>query len=81
MANFHKETVEQLVDLVGAAGLESFADLKPKHINRRVQGTDIKTYAQLYPTIDAGCLLNADTIPEHWRDDWQSADAQRWSAA
>ncbi len=81
VANFHRETVEQLVDLVGAAGLKSFDDLKPKHINRRVQGTDIKTYAELYPKIDSGCLLSADTIPEDWQSDWQNADPQQWHAA
>ena len=81
VANFHRETVEQLVDLVGAAGLKSFDDLKPKHINRRVQGTDIRTYAELYPKIDAGCLLNTDTIPEDWKRDWQNADPQQWQAA
>ena len=48
-----------------------------EHINRRVQG-DVKTYAQLYPVVDDGCLLDVNTIPEDWRDDRQRADAKRW---
>jgi len=78
VANFHKATVENLVELIAAAGLESIGDLEPRHINRRIQGTDIKTYAQLHPQIDPGCLLNEATVPVEWRDDWLAAGATRW---
>ncbi len=78
VANFHEETVTNLAELVGAAGLDSLAGLGPEHINRRVQGTDVRTYAQLYPVVEAGCLLAEDTIPENWWDDWHRADARRW---
>jgi len=66
------------MELVGAAGLNSIEDLRAKHINRRVQGTDVRTYAQLYPTLEHNCLLNDMSIPETWRDDWLAADSQRW---
>ncbi|MCL4162604.1 UNVERIFIED_CONTAM: hypothetical protein GTU68_047837, partial [Idotea baltica] len=57
VANFHRQTVTNLVELVGAAGLNGIHELEPKHISRRVQGTEVKNYAQLYPSISAGCLL------------------------
>ena len=78
VANYHAATVENLTELIAAAGLDSISQLKPMHINRRVQGTEIKTYAQLYPSIDPGCLLNVSTVPEDWTDDWQLASAERW---
>lgn len=78
VANFHRETVKNLVELVAAAGLDSVKELTAKHINRRVQGTDVKTYAQLYPLITDRCLLDDDAIPESWVDDWQAADASGW---
>ena len=78
VANFHEETVKSLAELVGASGLDSLAELGPEHINRRVQGTDVRTYAQLYPVVEKDCLLSVDTIPENWRDDWDKADAGRW---
>ena len=81
VAQFQKETVTQLVELVGAAGLERLDQLEPKHINRRVQGTEVKTYAQLYPKIESGSLLQASTIPDDWKEDWDMADSQRWEAA
>ena len=78
VANFHRQTVTSLVELTGAAGLSSIEQLRPKHINRRVQGTDVQTYAQLYTSLDGACLLKTSTIPEGWQDDWSSADSQRW---
>jgi glutamate synthase domain-containing protein 2 len=78
VANFQRQTVKNLVELTAAAGLSSIEELKPKHINRRVQGTDVKTYAQLYMSLDHDCLLQPKTIPLDWRDDWNSADSQRW---
>lgn len=78
VANFHRATIDNLGELLAAAGLDSLDELEPKHINRRVQGTDIKTYAQLYPGIGPGCLLAEDTIPDDWRDDWKSARSDRW---
>jgi glutamate synthase domain-containing protein 2 len=78
VANFHRQTVANLVELTGAAGLSSIDQLRPKHINRRVQGTDVQTYAQLYTILDEACLLKTSTIPDDWRDDWNSANSQHW---
>ncbi|GLS91113.1 FMN-binding glutamate synthase family protein [Psychromonas marina] len=78
VANFQRETVRNLVELVGAAGLNGIDELKPKHINRRVQGTDVQHYAQLYPTIEENALLDEAQIPESWRDDMREANAASW---
>lgn len=78
VANYHRATVENLVELLAAAGLDSLDQLEPKHINHRVQGTNIKTYAQMYPGIEPGCLLNESTVPEGWKDDWNSANSGNW---
>lgn len=78
VANYHEATIENLLELLGAAGLESLDELEPRHINRRIEGTTIRTYAQLYPGISPNCLLHSETIPNEWKDDWQSANAQGW---
>ena len=78
VANFQNHTVTNLVELIAAAGLDSLDQLKPKHINRRVQDTDVKTYTQLYPNITDECLLVPETVPAGWQDDWQTADANTW---
>lgn len=78
VANFHRETVTNLVELVGAAGLKGIQDLKPHHINRRVAGTEVKNYAQLYPCIMLNSLLDEQKIPKDWKDDWSKATAIAW---
>ena len=78
VANYHAETVTNLVELVAAAGLDHLSDLGPEHINRRVQGTDVRTYAQLYPLIASGSLLDGSALPDHWEDDWRMASASTW---
>lgn len=78
VANFHRRTVTNLVELIGAAGLNGIQELQPHHINRRVQGTDIKNYAQLYPSIAANCLLEEHTRPSDWKDDWDIASSSAW---
>ncbi|WP_426356965.1 FMN-binding glutamate synthase family protein [Pseudocolwellia sp. HL-MZ19] len=78
VANFQRETVKNLVELVGAAGLNSVEELEPKHLNRRVEGINIKTYEQLYPTINVNVLLDEVVIPESWRYDMAQANAASW---
>lgn len=78
VANFHSQTVTNLVELVGAAGLTGVDKLQPKHINRRVEGTEIKSYAELYPCIEKGSLLDEQSIPLDWKSDWNDANANAW---
>lgn len=78
VANFHAETVENLTELVAAAGLDKLDQLGPRHINRRVQGTEVKTYEQLYPLIEPNSLLEGGVLPDHWEADWKMANASSW---
>lgn len=78
VANFQRETVANLVELVGAAGLNGIHELEPKHINRRVQGTEVKSYAQLYPVMEKNALLDDKNMPEAWRYDMDQAKAAAW---
>lgn len=78
VANFHRHTVKNLVELVGAAGLDGIHELEPRHINRRVQDSEIKNYAQLYPSLASKCLLDDATVPDSWCDDWNAANAAAW---
>lgn len=78
VANFQRETIVNLMELIGAAGLEGIHQLEPKHINRRIEGTNVKNYAQIYPRLLPGCLLDDHSIPESWRNDWDAANAAAW---
>ncbi len=78
VANYHKSMIKSLMELVAAAGLHSLAELRPSHINHRVNGTDIKNYSQLYPCITDRCFLSEKDIPEDWRVDWEQAVSSAW---
>jgi len=78
VANYHASTIDNLLELVATAGLTSLEDLRPWHINRRVNGSEIKHYAELYTFIEDGCLLDDSRIPLDWRHDWSQADPQSW---
>lgn len=55
--NFHKDTILNLAELLGAMGLESPKGLLRKHIHRRLTQTKTTTYEGIYPSIDEGIFL------------------------
>jgi glutamate synthase domain-containing protein 2 len=75
VTKYHAAMIENLVELIAAAGLDHLDDLRPKHINHRVEGTEVHNYAELYPCITEDCLLSDSTLPEKWRNDWTEASA------
>ena len=78
VANFHHETVRSLLDVVAAAGLSSPHELGPGHIMRRVSPTQIKSYADIYPRVAVGSLLQ-EPLPEILAHDWRGANAQTFA--
>ena len=78
VAAYHGALIENLVELIAAAGLKNLDELRPAHINHRISGTDVRNYAELYPAIANNCLLDAATIPAEWKSLWAEASADRW---
>ena len=63
VANFHKNTVESFVELMGAMGIDNPEKINRSHVYRRVFMNMVKTYADIYPSIPEGCLLEGGDIP------------------
>lgn len=63
--NWHRETVEALLELLGAAGIDHPDDLRPRHIHRRVSQTRVATYEQIFQYLPAGSLLEPP-YPKGW---------------
>ncbi|WP_223787314.1 FMN-binding glutamate synthase family protein [Marinicella meishanensis] len=78
VARYHQQMMKNLAELLGAAGLKSLSQLTPAHIMHRYQGTVVKSYEQMFPTLAPGVLLNDETRPTAWAADWQAADATHW---
>jgi len=78
VAAYHHAMIENLLELLAAAGLEKLEDLRPGHIHQRVSGTVVKSYDEMYPPIPDHCLLDDPDIPVKWKATWDRADANSW---
>lgn len=65
--NFHHKTLHAFVELLAATGLAQPSDLQRRHIYRRISGSKVMRYDQLYPLIPVGCLLNSENLPELYK--------------
>ncbi|WP_295133278.1 FMN-binding glutamate synthase family protein [uncultured Reyranella sp.] len=79
VANFHRATLSELAELTAAAGLDHPTDFKPIHISQRVSGSEVKTFADLYPALAEGELV-AGTDNPRWRKAWDMAHADSFRA-
>lgn len=68
VANYHHETVKAAVELMAAAGIDHPDKLHRSHIYRRVSANQIQTYAEMYPNLLRGSLLEAP-YPGGWELD------------
>jgi glutamate synthase domain-containing protein 2 len=78
---FHRDTVEAFMELVASNGLQSPADIRPRNVLRRVDAVTIKPFSEVYEYLPEGCLLQPASIPAHWRDRWERADADAFNTA
>ncbi len=79
VANFHRATLATLGEVLAAAGLEHPRDIRPIHISRRISGSEVATYAELYPTLAPGELITG-TRDRRFRDAWAIADPAHFRA-
>lgn len=73
--NFHLETITAFRELLGAAGLTDPSGLHRGLIHRRVSQVDVLSYAEIYPYLDPGALLN-DPVPDPYDATWHAVDAR-----
>src|SRR5215813_14061680 len=80
VANFQRETVKALAELVAAAGLEHPGQLRPEHFMRRAAPDRVVTFADLYRFLEPGELLNGTDHPR-FQAAWEMARADRFAPA
>jgi len=78
VANYHASIIHNLHELIAAVGLSNSNELSLEHINHRVQGTLIKSYAELYPPTAKGVYLDPTKIPRIYKKHWENSTAERW---
>src|ERR1700759_2029666 len=77
---FHHATLHALAELIAAAGLDHPQEILPIHFSQRVSSTEVKSLAQLYPTLRPGELIDG-TEDERFKDAWAMARAESFSPA
>ena len=84
--NFHKNTLANLADLLGAAGLNHPDQVMESHIMLRDSSGQAKPLASVVPHVDAGALLVAEhdhivlgSLPEPFKTYWPKAGAQTFA--
>ena len=76
VANFQRATVASAAQMVASMGLESFDELQPSMLNRRVDYARTRTYAEIYEWLMPCELLECP--PEAWLSDWIEASAEEF---
>ena len=74
VASFHASTMNALIELTAAAGLDHPNEFRPHHFSRRVSASEVMTFAELYPPLAPGELVDGARDPL-FRQAWQKANA------
>src|SRR5271165_5431907 len=72
VANLHGATMQSLIELTAAAGLDHPSEFAPEHFSRRVSPSEVMTFRQLYPPLAPGELLRG-TRDLRFREAWELA--------
>lgn len=77
-ANYHKQTIHSLAEMLGALGLNAAYELRPWHIMHRLSANETKHYGELYHFLRDGELLQ-DPLPIDYARACHSASAETFS--
>src|SRR5450631_1036477 len=78
--NYQRATLHALAELIAAAGLEHPQQIRAIHFSQRSSTTEVRSFAQLYPSLRPGELIDGTSDPRY-RDAWAMARAETFAAA
>ncbi len=78
VARFQYETVKSAMDLLASAGIAHPDEVDRSVVSMRVDRTTIQTFAETYPELEVGCLLNEQTVPKNFLAFWKKASVDRF---
>ena len=82
VANFHRNTVRALAELVASAGLDHPSALGPHHVFRRAAHDRVSSYAEQYPALAPGQLLaDPQAAPQAFAQAWRMATGDSFAPA
>lgn len=78
VANFQHETVKNAMKLMASAGLKHPDDVTRDVVSTCVERNIVKTFAQTFPELETGCLLNENTVPKDFLYFWKKASGEKF---
>ncbi len=79
VANFHRNTLVALGEMLSAAGLSHPAELEPKHLVRRMTTTEVRLFSQIHVFLEPGELLGKPVSAEFYARMWRMAQAESFA--
>ncbi len=77
--NYHKATVKNFTELVGAMGLENPSDILPSSVMRRISDHEVRYFDEIYEFVKPLCLLDPTTVPKQYQRFWEAATPDTFS--
>jgi glutamate synthase domain-containing protein 2 len=78
--NYHRATLQALAELLAASGLQHPQEIRSIHFSHRLASTEVVSFAELYPQLRPGELLEGSRNP-HYREAWDLAQAKSFALA
>jgi glutamate synthase domain-containing protein 2 len=76
--NYHRNTLNSYLEIIGALGLRNPSDIKPWYLKRRINETTILSLNQIFEFIQPGSLLGKENLPKEFRDNWLRSSAKEF---
>lgn len=78
VARFQHETVKSAMDLMASAGLAHPDDVTRDVVTTRIDRNKVETFAEIFPELTTGCLLNENTVPKEFLYFWKKASVEKF---
>lgn len=72
VANYHRNTIQSFIEIVGSMGLYNPSEIKPYLLKRRISETEIKPLTEVFQFIEHGALLG-NNLPDEFKEIWLRA--------
>ena len=81
VANFHRNTLKGLSQMLAAAGLDNPDELAPHHLVRRVSATETRLFSQLHYFVQPGEIIEeSPALSDFYKTSWKLARADSFDA-
>ncbi|HKG99914.1 MAG TPA: FMN-binding glutamate synthase family protein, partial [Bradyrhizobium sp.] len=75
VANFHRNTMTALSEMIAAAGLEHPQQIRPQHLVRRISDAEIRLFSQVHVFLEPGELIDGKRMRTFYSHAWGLARA------